>query len=1245
MIGTETILYSYALLICLEYGSAIGRATALPSFAGVAEHTHSREDNAHPLDALPVRVVLVIANGGTVKSRLTKVASGLMGAALCATLIGTGARPAPVAANSDLNLPWYVELVQNADSTSWDRTPASQIKGTVSVVVHVNKSPLAMVGRNWTHQQRVDYVKQIRAEQDKIVPQITKLGGKIVGRFAQVSAGLAVQIDASKLDGLRQIAGVIGVQNIRDYETSLEETVPLINADDLRNMGVTGQHNDGEGIDVAVIDSGIDYTHKKLGGPGTLEAYALAYCGDEDAIPDPTDPSCNANATTDVSGYFPNDKVVGGFDWVGEEWPNGDILPDDNPIDFEGHGTHVADIIGGLPSSTGGSDFGVAPGVDIWGFKACSAVASSCNGLAILLSIDDALDLDDSDYGACDPDTDADCKTYDPADVINMSLGAAYGQPEEDSTFFVDIATYYGSVVVVSAGNSGDRPYIVGSPSAAAGSLSVAQSSVPSESLYRITAGSVSAGGSLQPWSPAPTGTLSGVLQYGNGAGGNLLGCNAFPAGSLTGKVLLVDRGTCAISIKGANGSAAGAAFVIVANNSFSNTPPTFSYGGGNVTVPTFTVTQNDGAKLKTVLGSTASVSNNSKISLVDDIVASSSRGPRIADGDIKPDIAAPGASISAEVGTGTDKTAFGGTSGAAPMVSGAAALIVESLEERGILQDAEPGVNQPGQSIVPLVKAMLMNTANPNVYIGGSAANGGSGFLAPITLTGAGRVDALAAYKTNTVALDVTDYYNWMIDPNRDDPCPVTTPPTAVARAFGFYTDEAAESYACLSAYPYGNDYFNAFNGATGSISFGYDGVSGTTTETRKVLVANLGNASQTYKLISAFRYNDDKNKGVSVAFSPSSVTVPAGEQAMVDVKITIKASGLRDWTLDSGKFGASGTNIYCNDPNPQFGCPTLTMFEYDGFITIKGSNSVNTVRMPWQALPKKAAKTSVASSNNSRVVLRNTAASKPGDTDVFALMEVSPNQCDLFNPDNGDCVEENYVPGIVPALNASPIDIKETGVRSYSVPGLDAALGFPEAPEGSIGDQVIDFAVTVYDAPFRASHNYPVEFDIYVDNNNDGVDDYVVFNADQALNATDGRNAVFVADVNPADGTRALRPYFFSFTDFNSQNWILPVPAGAVGVTSNQPFSFYVLAFDAYFGGPAYDISPVDGTAHQFTLAQPKYQPATSSLQVPTRGSFTLNYIRPAGGAAASPSQDGFLFLYRDAEVGRESDARVLP
>ncbi len=68
---------------------------------------------------------------------------------------------------------------------------------------------------------------------------------------------------------------------IGNYELDLTETVPWIGAAAVQQQGVTGKHDyTGYGLDVAVIDSGIDYTHVKLGGAGTPEAYAEAYCGD-----------------------------------------------------------------------------------------------------------------------------------------------------------------------------------------------------------------------------------------------------------------------------------------------------------------------------------------------------------------------------------------------------------------------------------------------------------------------------------------------------------------------------------------------------------------------------------------------------------------------------------------------------------------------------------------------------------------------------------------------------------------------------------------------------------------------------------------------------------------------------------------------------------------------------------------------------------------------------------------------------
>ena len=177
----------------------------------------------------------------------------------------------------------------------------------------------------------------------------------------------------------RHLAGVRAVRPVRNYQMHLGSTVPYIGAAAVQVKGV-----DGTGVVVAVLDSGIDYTHRNLGGPGTTAAYAEAYGVN------PADPR---NTTRD--GLFPTDKVIEGFDFVGENWPNGPLAPDSDPIDFEGHGTHVADIIAGR--SLDGFHKGVAPGASLMAFKVCSSVSTSCSGIALLQAMDAALDPNGDD--------------------------------------------------------------------------------------------------------------------------------------------------------------------------------------------------------------------------------------------------------------------------------------------------------------------------------------------------------------------------------------------------------------------------------------------------------------------------------------------------------------------------------------------------------------------------------------------------------------------------------------------------------------------------------------------------------------------------------------------------------------------------------------------------------------------------------------------------------------------------------
>lgn len=583
-------------------------------------------------------------------------------------------------------------------------------EGPVNVVIRLTDPPLAVAvgkqakqtGPKLTRAAQQAHVRRLTQRQAAVVNLIRQHGGTVQARLTKVLNAVCATVDAQALPELAKLVAVTAINPLADYELDLATTVPYIGAASLHPLGL-----DGAGVRVAVLDSGIDYTHKNLGGPGTLAAYAAAY-----ADPNAIEP-----------GTFPTAKVVGGFDFVGETWPSGPLAPDPDPIDAGGHGTHVADIIAG--ASLDGTHKGVAPGATLYAFKVCSAIATSCSGAAILQALEAALD----------PNSDSD--TSDAVDVVNLSLGASYGQIQDDSAGAVQNVVDFGVIVVASAGNSGDKPYVVGSPSIAPGAISVAQTQMPNAFAVALQISPES-----QPpqvfyntatvdWAPI-TSVVSGEVAYAG------LACSPLAPGSLTGKVALIDRGSCAVSIKVDNAADAGAIGVILANN-VSGDPPSFSFGGGDTMVPTIIITKADGDALKALLSAgsvTATLDPGVGTPLVGSMAATSSRGPSFSLQSIKPEIGAPGASVSAEVGTGDGQTAFGGTSGAAPVVAGAAALVL----------DAFPGAT-------PLeVKARLMNTADPDVLINPVTL---PGVPAPISRIGAGEVRVAAAVAATTLAYD----------------------------------------------------------------------------------------------------------------------------------------------------------------------------------------------------------------------------------------------------------------------------------------------------------------------------------------------------------------------------------------------------------------------------------------------------------------------------------------------------------
>jgi hypothetical protein len=590
-----------------------------------------------------------------------------------------------------------------------------------------------------------------------------------------------------------------------------------------------------------VLDSGIDYTHRNLGGPGTLEAYEAAWG---------TSPSDPRNTTRD--GLFPTAKVVDGYDFVGEAWPNEPEAPDPDPIDFQGHGSHVADIIAG--ASRDGMHKGVAPGASLYAVKVCSAVATSCSGIALIQGME----------FAADPNGDG--RPNDRVDVINMSLGSSYGQPfDDDLAAAVDNATKLGILTVASAGNSADKPFANGTPAGAETALSVAQTAVPSGflPLMQIVAPASAAGSFpavFQPWSAPLTAAIEAPLQFGDGAGGNTLGCSAFAPGSLAGKIVLVNRGGCNFTLKIKNVGDAGGLIGII--GLVDSSDPFEGGDGGDrpITIPGYMVSQAVANRLRTGLPNTVVRFDPAVgISLAGSMVGSSSRGPQHEDTHlIKPEIGAPGASVSAIAGTGTGTGAFGGTSGAAPMVAGAAALLLEAAGGTKATGNGTPPGRAVGHGLRPAeVKARLMNNADTNVVN-----NALTGALAPITRIGGGEVRV-----------------DWAVD----------------APAAAWDADRPQ-----------------------GALSFGFvDVADDVVTITRTVRVRNYSNQRITYNVTPTFRFANDQANGAVTVSAPSTVTVGPGRgtDTLFDVSITINGSMLRGNAMNSGSAGADPTTLTLNE------------------------------------------------------------------------------------------------------------------------------------------------------------------------------------------------------------------------------------------------------------------------------------------------------------------------------------------
>ncbi len=172
--------------------------------------------------------------------------------------------PVPVPDASELTIPEGDVLVA---------PELQQVTGLVQIVVRLVDPPLAKaVGANakqkgsaMTPAQQQAYLNKLDQKQSALLNQIAGLGGVRLGQVNKSLNAVIVDIDASQIDAIASLPNVIAINPLGKYELDLSETVPYIGAAAVQTAGV-----DGTGVRVAVLDSGIDYTHFNLGGSGIV---------------------------------------------------------------------------------------------------------------------------------------------------------------------------------------------------------------------------------------------------------------------------------------------------------------------------------------------------------------------------------------------------------------------------------------------------------------------------------------------------------------------------------------------------------------------------------------------------------------------------------------------------------------------------------------------------------------------------------------------------------------------------------------------------------------------------------------------------------------------------------------------------------------------------------------------------------------------------------------------------------------
>ncbi|MDM5327429.1 S8 family serine peptidase [Neobacillus sp. CF12] len=531
-----------------------------------------------------------------------------------------------------------------------------------------------------------------KQKQDHVIAQIskTKSAGKVKNRFYEAFNGFSIETEFSNLKEIQATPGVTNVHIARTFQPSMGASKELVQAQKVwEEYGY-----EGEGLLVAIVDSGIDFSHQdmKLTEQGK-EKQKWTQEGIEGKF-----------AETEVSEVWYNDKVPTGYDWADKDT---DVIP--RGQNGSSHGMHVAGTVGANGDEENDGVQGIAPGVQLLAEKVFSDNGGGAYEDDIIAGIEHAVTMG--------------------ADVINMSLGSDAGYVGEENDPIqksIREATEQGTLVVVAGGNSAystknnllqsaAKPYsenpdigTVGEPSVSPYALSVA--SYENTNIHMNTLAEEN--GLQLPYQDQTQYNfkLSRVLEVGKSYELAYVGEGKtadFVGKDVTGKIVVAKPNQPYATYTYVQNEAKkkGAKAVILVPpsevadypyvylSSFFIPAATTSKEAGDALIAKLT----SGQSVKMKMSKGIYIENPDKNAISD---FSSYGAPHTL--DFKPEISAPGGNIYSTV-TGNEYEIMSGTSMATPHVAGGSALLLQALYEKGLAHSKETALK---------AKIALMNTA-----------------------------------------------------------------------------------------------------------------------------------------------------------------------------------------------------------------------------------------------------------------------------------------------------------------------------------------------------------------------------------------------------------------------------------------------------------------------------------------------------------------------------------------------------